>query len=128
MKIDAVGVTTTNMTKTVEFYTQLGFDFTGLDLTEGHIEPATPDRSARLMIDSVEIIRDILGEEPRPANHSPFAIRYDSPEEVDAVASKVKDNGFVVVKEPWDAFWNQRYAVVEDPDGYRVDLYADLSR
>ena len=29
-------------------------------------------------------------------------------------------------KEPWDAFWGQRYAQVADPDGTIVDLYAPL--
>ena len=28
--------------------------------------------------------------------------------------------------EPWDAVWGQRYAVVHDPDGNPVDLYAAL--
>jgi uncharacterized glyoxalase superfamily protein PhnB len=27
---------------------------------------------------------------------------------------------------PWDAFWGQRYAVVADPDGNHVDLFAPL--
>ncbi len=30
------------------------------------------------------------------------------------------------VKEPWDAFWGQRYAVIADPDGNTVDLFAAL--
>ena len=30
------------------------------------------------------------------------------------------------IKEPWDAFWGQRYAQVRDPDGNPVDLYAPL--
>ena len=34
------------------------------------------------------------------------------------------DAGFAVVKEPWDAFWGQRYAIVSDPDGYTIDLFA----
>jgi uncharacterized glyoxalase superfamily protein PhnB len=29
-------------------------------------------------------------------------------------------------KEPWDAFWGQRYAQVRDPDGNPVDLFAPL--
>jgi hypothetical protein len=29
-------------------------------------------------------------------------------------------------KEPWDAFLGQRYAVVSDPDGNHVDLFAPL--
>ena len=36
----------------------------------------------------------------------------------------IRDAGFTVVKEPWDAFWGQRYAIVADPDGYMVDLFA----
>ncbi|MFE2436947.1 glyoxalase, partial [Streptomyces sp. NPDC059409] len=27
---------------------------------------------------------------------------------------------------PWDAPWGQRYAVVNDPDGHGVDLFAPL--
>jgi len=27
---------------------------------------------------------------------------------------------------PWDAFWGMRYAVVHDPDGNGVDLFAQL--
>jgi uncharacterized glyoxalase superfamily protein PhnB len=29
-------------------------------------------------------------------------------------------------KEPWDAFWGQRYASVKDPDGNQIDLFAPL--
>ena len=29
-------------------------------------------------------------------------------------------------KEPWDAFWGQRYAQLRDPDGNAVDLFAPL--
>ena len=28
--------------------------------------------------------------------------------------------------EPWDAFWGMRYAIVHDPDGNPVDLFAPL--
>ena len=27
---------------------------------------------------------------------------------------------------PWDAFWGQRYAIVTDPDGNHVELFAPL--
>ena len=29
-------------------------------------------------------------------------------------------------KQPWNAFWGQRYAQVADPDGNLVDLFAAL--
>ncbi len=44
--------------------------------------------------------------------------------EVDAAVAGVRAAGFKVVKEPWDAFWGQRYAIVADPDGYLVDVFA----
>lgn len=128
MKLDAVGVTSSNLNKTVGFYQLLGFQFTEFKADEKHLEPLTPEGSARLMIDTKDIVKDIIGEDPKPGNHSSFAIQYNSPEEVNTVAQKVRDSGFKVVKEPWDAFWGQRYAVVEDPDGYRVDLYSDLNK
>lgn len=126
MKLDAVGVSSSNLAKTVAFYTLLGFAFPKLNGDEQHLEAVESPGSARLMIDSREIIKEIIGEDPKPGNHSSFAIQYDSPTEVNEVVHKIESAGFTVVKEPWDAFWGQRYAIVEDPDGYKVDLYAKL--
>ena len=36
------------------------------------------------------------------------------------------EGGFDGDKEPWDAFWGQRYAQVRDPDGVPVAFYAAL--
>jgi uncharacterized glyoxalase superfamily protein PhnB len=124
MKIDAVGVSSSNMQRTVEFYKFLGFQFPEFKPEEDHLEPATPDGSARLMIDSKSMVKEIIGAEPMPGNHSSFAIKYDKPAEVDWTVEQIKKGGFTVVTEPWDAFWGQRYAIVQDPDGYKVDLFA----
>ena len=126
MKLNAVGVSSKDLRKTVEFYTLLGFEFPEFHDDEQHLEPVTSDGSARLMIDSHELVSGLLGEEPRPGNHSSFALQYDSSDEVDEAAAQIKKAGFTVVSEPWDAFWGQRYAIVQDPDGYKVDLYATL--
>ncbi len=125
MKLAAIGVTTSNLKKTVEFYKILGFEFPEFKDDEDHLEP-TNQNGARLMIDSKKLIKDILGEDPLPANTSSFAIEYNSAKEVNDTAKRVSDAGFKVVKTPWDAFWGQRYAIVEDPDGYKIDLYASL--
>lgn len=127
MKISAVGVVTSDLKKTVSFYELLGFTFPEHKEDEDHLEPQTPEGSARLMLDSKKLVTELLGEEPKHGNHSSFAIEYDSQDEVNRVVQKVKEAGFMVVKEPWDAFWGQRYAVVSDPDGYMVDLYASLT-
>ena len=126
MKIDAVGVVSSDLKKTVIFYEALGFEFPDYEEDADHLEPIAPDGSARLMIDSVKLMSELIGVTPRPGNHSSFAIQYDGPQAVDEAAGRVQAAGFIVVSEPWDAFWGQRYCVVEDPDGYRVDLYAGL--
>lgn len=126
MKLNAVGVTSSDMKKTVSFYSLLGFTFSEFKEDEQHLEPFTPDKSARLMIDAKNVVKEIIGQDPLPGNHSSFAIEYDSPEEVDRVVEAVFNAKGKVVREPWDAFWGQRYAIVEDPDGYKIDLYAAL--
>lgn len=126
MKLNAVGVTSSDLAQTKSFYNLLGFVFPPSE-HEGHIETEITSTSAKLMIDKKSVVKDIIGEDPKPGNHSMFAVEYDSSDEVNNVAQALKDAGFTVVKEPWDAFWGQRYSVVEDPDGYRVDLYASLS-
>ncbi|HRN69672.1 MAG TPA: VOC family protein [Candidatus Woesebacteria bacterium] len=127
MKLNAVAVTAKNLKKTVKFYSLLGFQFSEFTEDEQHVETIA-NGDAKLMVDSTTMIKDILGEEPKPGNHSSFAVQYDSPEEVNEVARKIKEAGFTLVKEPWNAFWGQRYCVVQDPDGYMVDLYAYLSK
>ncbi|MCA9371569.1 VOC family protein [Candidatus Woesebacteria bacterium] len=128
MNLNAVGVTSSNIKKTVQFYTLLGLQFPAFADDEGHAETTVSDTSAKLMIDTKEIVKQIIGEDPVPGNHSSFAIEYDTPAEVDAVAEKVRAADFTVVKEPWDALWGQRYCLVRDPDGYMVDLYAALKK
>jgi catechol 2,3-dioxygenase-like lactoylglutathione lyase family enzyme len=124
--INAVSVTTTDMVRTVAFYTALGFDFAGVDLSQDHVEPVAKAGQTRLMIDGVELVTSILGHLPKPATHSSFALLCANASEVDAVFARVSKAGFTVIKTPWDAFWGQRYAVVQDPDGYLVDLFAPL--
>jgi len=52
-------------------------------------------------------------------------VRLPDPAALDALYDELAADGFGV-KEPWDAFWGQRYAVVRDPDGLHLDLYAQL--
>jgi uncharacterized glyoxalase superfamily protein PhnB len=126
MKIDAISVTSTNLKKTIEFYSLLGFVFPPLKEGEDHIEPQTQAGEVRLMIDTADLIQSITGSKPVPPNHSSFAILCENPSKVDEVTKSIKNAGFTVVKEPWDAFWGQRYAIVSDPDGYMIDLFAPL--
>ena len=126
MKLNAVSVASRDLLKTAEFYALLGFVFPAFDADTKHLEPITKEGEVRLMIDEHEFMKSMIGEDPNPANHSSFAIKCETPAEVDRSIVQVKAAGFVVLKEPWDAFWGQRYAIVADPDGYMVDLFAAL--
>jgi len=42
-------------------------------------------------------------------------------------ASELVNAGGQAHKEPWNAFWGQRYAQAKDPDGNVVDLFAPLA-
>jgi uncharacterized glyoxalase superfamily protein PhnB len=117
MKLNAVGVNARDVDESIKFYSLLGFEFEPRKMGEDHVEAKQ---------DGIKLMIDILGEEPRPSNHSSFALEYDSPEELNKVVEILRDNGFKVFKEPWDAFWGQRYSIVQDPSGYFVDLYSAL--
>ncbi len=124
LKLDAVSITSTNFAKTVKFYSLLGFEFPNFTPDEKHIEPITQEGDVRLMIDEANFMKSMSGETAKPPTHSSFAMKCQTASEVDVCAAAIKAAGFTIIKEPWDAFWGQRYAIVADPDGYQVDIFA----
>lgn len=125
MRLNAVGVSSNNIDKSVGFYRLLGFEFAPYASEDRHVESVN-NQSAKLMIDHVTMVEEILGAKPAPSNHANFAIQYDTPAELNLVVDKLQEAGYAMMKPAWDAFWGQRYVVVKDPDGYMVDLYAYL--
>ena len=82
------------------------------------------------MLDAEEVVKSFRPDWTRePGNQLALAFQCASPAEVDELYERVRAAGFDTDKEPWDAFWGQRYAQLRDPDGVPVDLYApDRSR
>ena len=126
MKLDAVSVSSGDFAKTAKFYALLGFKFSKFAADAKHLEPVTAAGEVRLMIDDRDLMKSMIGKDPVPPTHSSFAIKCASPAGVDTAVAKIEAAGFKVVKQPWDAFWGQRYAIVADPDGYMVDVFAPL--
>ena len=125
MQIAAVAVSATELSRAVAFYELLGFRFPAPEADTKHLE--AEDRAGiRLMIDDAAFLTELHGEPPRPGNIAGFALLMESPVDVDAATSRVAAAGHVVITDPYDAPWGQRYATVEDPDGYRVDLFCPL--
>ncbi|WP_407111431.1 VOC family protein [Streptomyces sp. DSM 116494] len=126
-RFDAMGMVVSDMAASVAFYRRLGFAFPDGAETQGHTEAELPG-GLRFMMDTEEVIRSFHPEfePPTGGGRTSLALRCDSPAEVDALFAEMVDAGSRVELKPWDAVWGQRYAVLLDPDGNGVDLFAPL--
>jgi catechol 2,3-dioxygenase-like lactoylglutathione lyase family enzyme len=125
-QLDAFGIVVSDMARAIAFYRKLGLEFPEGAEGEGHVEAQTPG-GLRYMLDREDVITSFDPDWTRPEGgvHG-GAFRCESPEEVDRVFGELLEAGGRAHKEPWDAFWGQRYAQVADPDGTIVDLFAAL--
>ena len=126
-RLYAFGIVVSDMGRAVAFYRRLGLEFPEDAENEGHVE-AELGGGVRYMIDTEEVMRAFDQEWKRPSDGHLVggAFRCESPEEVDRVYAELLEAGGTAYKEPWDAFWGQRYAQLRDPDGTVIDLYAPL--
>jgi uncharacterized glyoxalase superfamily protein PhnB len=125
-QLNAVGIVVSDMARSIRFYQVLGFDVPDTP-DEGHVDTSLPN-GMRLMLDSEDTVRSFRPDWIRETgNQVGLALECESPAEVDEIYARVTGAGFHGEKEPWDAFWGQRYAQLQDPDGVPVDLYAALA-
>jgi catechol 2,3-dioxygenase-like lactoylglutathione lyase family enzyme len=123
--LNAIGITVADMARSIAFYRLLGLDVPETP-DEGHVDAFLPN-GVRLMLDSEEVVRSFMPDWQRvDGNQIALALECSSPAEVDEIYARIVAAGFESEKEPWDAFWGQRYAVFLDPDGVLVNLYAAL--
>ena len=123
---DLIGIVVSDMAAALAFYRMLGLDIPSGQENEPHAEVTTPN-GYRIAWDSEQLMRDISPNWQAPVGQRvALAFKCDSPAEVDALYSQIVAAGYSGHKEPWDAFWGQRYAQVADPDGTVIDLFAAL--
>ena len=123
-ELNAIGIVSSNLRASIAFYRLLGVDFP--EDGEGHIEATLPS-GVRFMLDGEDVVKSFRPDWTRETgNQLALAFECASPAEVDELYEQVTAAGFVGEKEPWDAFWSQRYAQLTDPDGVPVDLFAAL--
>jgi catechol 2,3-dioxygenase-like lactoylglutathione lyase family enzyme len=132
VRLDCVATVAADMARTLGFYRRLGCEVPEGAEQEGHVDLEL-GAGVRLMVDAWTTLHElglVEGEEPpsadRPRAGVSLAARCGSPAEVDALYAELAAEGHGV-SEPWDAPWGQRYAVLRDPDGTQVDLYAALA-
>lgn len=125
---DMIGMVVRDMGAALRFYRLLGLDIAEGVEGEPFVEVVTPN-GYRISWNSLEMTKGLYPdwvEEPVGQRMS-LAFKCGSPAEVDAVYQQLMAAGYAGHREPWDAFWGQRYAVVVDPDGNLVDLFAALA-
>jgi catechol 2,3-dioxygenase-like lactoylglutathione lyase family enzyme len=129
-RLDAIGVIVSDIDRAVALYRRLGLEFPDPPdpSGHGHVEATLPG-GLRFMLDSEEVVKSFNPDWSPSSGDARSAVAFlcDSPAEVDRVYSELVDAGARALKEPWDAFWGQRYAEVGDPDGNVIDLFAPLA-
>ena len=96
--LDLIGLVVEDMGRSLAFYRELGMDLPEDADDQPHVETTLPG-GLRLAWDRQETIRSFEPDwQPATGGH----------------------------KEPWDAPWQQRYALVRDPDGNGIDLFSPL--
>jgi catechol 2,3-dioxygenase-like lactoylglutathione lyase family enzyme len=127
-RLDVVGLVVADMAKALKFYRALGLSIPAEADDQPHVEVPLPG-GLRLMFDSEETIRSFHPDwKPTPgAGRVGLAFALPDAAAVDAAYAELTGAGHVGELAPFDAFWGQRYAVVHDPDGNGVDLFAPLA-
>jgi catechol 2,3-dioxygenase-like lactoylglutathione lyase family enzyme len=121
---DMIGIVVKDMAKSLAFYRLLGLEISEQEEGQQHVE--TTANGYRFGWDTEELIRGLVPGWNGGAGRIALAFRCETPAAVDALHTAVVDSGHGSKLAPFDAFWGQRYAIVEDPDGNSVDLFCPL--
>jgi catechol 2,3-dioxygenase-like lactoylglutathione lyase family enzyme len=120
---NGIGLAAADMAASLAFYRRLGLDLPAEADQEPHAEATLPG-GIRLMWDTHASLR---GFDPdfTPSTGGPsLAFLCSDAAEVDRAHDELVEAGASSAKAPWDAPWGQRYAILHDPDGYQVELFA----
>ena len=125
MKLAAVGLVVEDIQRSITFYRILGLDFQSHGTGE-HYEAVT-ENGLRVMLDSTALKLSLEPDWKKP-NSCAVSLCFEQPTaaDVNELYSALCSAGASTKKAPWDAFWGQRYAVLLDPDGNQIDLFATL--
>lgn len=122
VKLDMVGIVVSDMKRALDFYRLLGLDIPEAANGEHHVEVAGD--GVRLAFDTIEIAKSVYGGWEKATGHRiELAFACDDRDALNELYGKMVEHGYEGHREPWDAVWGQRYAIVKDPDGNLISLF-----
>jgi predicted lactoylglutathione lyase len=115
-----------DMDAAIRFYRMLGLDTSS---TAGEWPPGSgarhvdgqPDGGAHLDLDNAEMTRIWAGQALEPGTVV-IGFCVPSREAVDEKFAQLTAAGYLGRRQPYDAFFGSRYAIVDDPDGHCIGL------
>jgi catechol 2,3-dioxygenase-like lactoylglutathione lyase family enzyme len=123
-----IGLVTADLPASLAFYRDLGIAVPeGADAAP-HVDVEVGE-NLRIAWDTYDTVRSFdPAWTPSSGGHRiALCFACDSADEVDAVYAAMTARGHTGHIAPWDAVWRQRYAVLHDPDGNPVELFAPLT-
>ncbi|WP_425145659.1 VOC family protein [Deinococcus sp.] len=123
-----------DLPRSLHFYRTLGLPIpegahlNAAGAAEDHAEVSV--NGLRIAWETEALIRQVRPGWTPPTREGRLNVAFDAgtPAEVDAACERLKAAGFIVSAAPYDAFWGQRYATAQDPDGNSVDIFAWLGQ
>jgi len=127
-RLDMIGLHVEDMAASLAFYRRLGLSFPDGADGEAHVETTLPG-GLRVGWDTHAVMESFdPGWKPVQAwTNFTLCFLVDSPAQVDSLYAELTGAGYEGHLAPWDAFWGQRYAILKDPDGNDVALFAPLA-
>lgn len=113
-----------------DFYQRLGFTFRsrsrqGVQTVEAWV---STDAGLTVVLHSPGFAAWWDPSTPGPSAGGPqIDLELDAANQLDAVVEELGTSGATIAKQPTDMSWGQRFAIVIDPDGYRIGLKAPLA-
>jgi catechol 2,3-dioxygenase-like lactoylglutathione lyase family enzyme len=123
----SIDIVVADMAASLAFYRDLGLPVPPESADEAQVGIETPGGA------TIGLLAEAMMRQADPDWVTPigqrvtFACRCDDAGEVDRVYASMVAAGHAGRQAPWDSPWGQRYAMLSDPDGNRVDLLADAN-
>ncbi|MFV0393737.1 MAG: VOC family protein [Coprobacillaceae bacterium] len=124
MNLDMIGIIVKDMDESIKFYECMGL---GVSARHGDDYVELEHDGIRISLNTKKMITGIYGFEPTSSGDKiELAFKMPTIEAVDILANKMKEEGYTIFRDAWDAPWGQRYAIIKDPNDNLLSLFCNL--